>query len=52
MPKKYTVLINDDLDLRFRKTVFETKGMYKGNLTQAMEEAMNCWIKQNQKTQK
>jgi hypothetical protein len=44
MPKKLTVLINDELDERFRKAVFETKGMHKGNLTEALEEAMNCWI--------
>lgn len=44
MPKKITVLINDELDERFRRAVFETKGMHKGNLTEAIEEAMNCWI--------
>jgi hypothetical protein len=46
MPKKLTVLINDELDERFRRAVFEAKGMHKGNLTEALEEAMNCWIKQ------
>lgn len=46
MPKKYTFAINDDLDDRFRKAVFEAKGMHRGNLTEAMEEAMECWIKQ------
>lgn len=45
MPKKLTVLIKDDLDDRFRETVFKTKGMHKGNLTEALEEAMECWIK-------
>jgi hypothetical protein len=52
MPKKWTVLVNDNLDERFRKTVFETKGMHKGNLTEAIEEAMNCWIKQQEKKKK
>jgi hypothetical protein len=46
MPKKWTLLVNDELDEKFRKAVFETKGMHKGNLTEAMEEAMNCWIQQ------
>jgi len=53
MTKKYTVMINDDLDTKFRKAVFESKGMHKGNLTEAMEEAMNCWIRQQmEKTRK
>ncbi len=44
MPKKLTVLIKDDLDEKFRNTVFQRKGMHKGNITEAIEEAMNCWI--------
>ncbi len=46
MPKKWTVMINDKLDTDFRRAVFESKGMYKGNLTEALEEAMGCWIKE------
>jgi hypothetical protein len=49
MPKKWTLLIDDELDEKFRKAVFETKGMHKGNLTEAMEEAMHCWIEQQKK---
>lgn len=49
MPKKWTVIIDDELDENFRKAVFETKGMHKGNLTEAMEEAMRCWIEQQKK---
>lgn len=45
MPKKMTVMINDELDERFRKAVFEKKGMHKGNLTEAIEEAIECWIR-------
>lgn len=52
MPKKLTVLINDELDERFRRAVFETKGMHKGNLTEALEEAMNCWIKEQMQKKK
>jgi hypothetical protein len=44
MPKKLTVLIEDDLDEKFRETVFKTKGMHKGNITEAIEEAIDCWI--------
>jgi hypothetical protein len=44
MPKKLTVLLKDDLDEKFREAVFKTKGMHKGNITEAIEEAIQCWI--------
>jgi hypothetical protein len=39
-----TVLIDDNLDENFREEVFKRKGMKKGNLTEALEEAMLLWI--------
>jgi hypothetical protein len=45
MPKKLTVLIKDDLDEKFREAVFQRKGMHKGNITEAVEEAIDQWIK-------
>jgi hypothetical protein len=45
MPKKLTVLIDDKLDERFREAVFKKKGMHKGNITEAIEEAIDCWIR-------
>lgn len=44
MPKKLTVLLDDKLDEKFRKAVFKRKGMHKGNITEAVEEAMLLWI--------
>lgn len=44
MPKKLTVLIKDDLDEAFRNAVFKSKGMHKGNLSLAIEEAIEMWI--------
>jgi hypothetical protein len=41
---KMNVVLNDDLEEKFRKTVFERKGMKKGNISEALEEAINCWI--------
>ena len=52
MPKKWTVLVDDKLDDKFRKVVFETKGMHKGNLTEAVEEAIELWIKEKGKQQR
>ena len=42
---KIHLSIDDDLDDRFRLAVAKRKGMRKGNLTEAVEEAMRQWIK-------
>jgi hypothetical protein len=47
MPKKLTVLIDDKLDEKFRTAVFKKKGMHKGNITDAVEEALECWVREN-----
>jgi hypothetical protein len=52
MPKKLTVLIRDELDEQFRNAVFQSKGMHKGNLTEAIEEAIEYWIKKQEKQEK
>lgn len=44
MTKKITVLVDDKLDERFRRAVFERKGLHRGSMTQALEEAMLMWI--------
>jgi len=41
---KLNIKIKDKIDSKFRKEVFKRKGMKKGNLTQAVEEAMLMWI--------
>lgn len=42
---KLNVVISDEIDTKFRQEVFKRKGMKKGNLTEALEEAMALWIK-------
>jgi hypothetical protein len=49
MPKKLTVLIDDKLDEKFREAVFKTKGMHRGNITEAVEEALECWVRDQSK---
>jgi len=49
---KLTVLIKDELDERFREAVFKTKGMHRGNITEAIEEAIDLWIEKQTKTKK
>jgi len=41
---KLNVKIKNDVDVKFREEVFRRKGMKKGNLTEALEEAMLLWI--------
>ena len=44
MGKKLTVIVDDNLDKKFREAVFHRKGLKRGNLTDAVEEAMVLWI--------
>jgi len=41
---KLNVKIKDKIDHRFREVVFKRKGMKKGNLTEAVEEAILMWV--------
>jgi len=41
---KMNIVLDDALEEKFRKVVFERKGMKKGNISQALEEAIKCWI--------
>jgi hypothetical protein len=38
------VVINDKLEERFRRTIADTKGLRKGNISEALEEAIDMWI--------
>jgi len=39
--------LNDDLDKEFRNTVFRTKGMVRGNISEAIHEAIELWIREH-----
>ena len=41
---KLNLVIRDDLDEKFREAVYKRKGLKKGNLTDAIEEALELWI--------
>lgn len=49
---KLTVLIKNELDEKFRETVFKTKGMHRGNITEAIEEAIELWIRDETRKEK
>ncbi len=38
------VTIPDDLEREFREEIFKSKGMKKGNISKAVEEAIRLWI--------
>jgi len=38
------VILPDELEKKFRTEVFKRKGMKKGNITEAIEEAMILWV--------
>jgi uncharacterized Fe-S radical SAM superfamily protein PflX len=42
---KMNIVLTDELESKFRKTVYETKGYKKGNISEAIEEAIECWIR-------
>jgi len=43
---KINISLDAKLEERFRKTVYQRKGMKKGNLSEAFEEALERWIKE------
>jgi len=44
---KITLTLDDDVEKRFREEVFRRFGMKKGNIQQAIEDAIHVWIKTN-----
>ena len=43
---RINLIVPDDFEQRFREEVFKRKGMKRGNLTEAIIEAMDLWMKQ------
>ena len=46
---KMNIVLTDELEKKFRKTVYEKKGYKKGNISEAIEEAIDCWIEKQEK---
>jgi hypothetical protein len=44
---KMNVVLHDDIEERFRKAVFEKMGMKKGNISEALGEAIEAWINED-----
>jgi len=43
---KINISVDDKIEQDFRNEVFKRKGMKRGNISKAFEEAMKIWIKQ------
>ena len=43
------IIVPDDLEKQFRAEVFKRLGMKRGNITQAVQEAIENWIEQGEK---
>jgi len=43
---KINISVDDKIEENFRNEVFRRKGMKRGNISKAFEEAMKLWIKQ------
>jgi hypothetical protein len=41
-----SIVIDDDLDTKFRTAIAKNLGLKKGNIKIALEEAINMWIDQ------
>jgi len=41
---KMNIVLSDEVEEKFRKAVFERKGMKKGNISEALQEAIQQWM--------
>lgn len=44
------IILQDKTEERFRKAVADYKGFKKGNLSEALEEAIDLWIRQKSRS--
>jgi len=43
------VILPDELEKEFREWIYRSKGMRKGNITEAVKEAIRIWIEEEKK---
>jgi hypothetical protein len=49
---KMNIVLDDNTEERFRKAVADNKGMKKGNISEALEEAIDLWIMEQARIRK
>ena len=45
---RINIVLSDELEDRFRKEVAKSKGLKKGNIGKAIEEALMLWLETDQ----
>lgn len=45
---KINLVVSDELEKRFRDAVYKKFGLKRGNITKAVDEALEEWIVKNQ----
>lgn len=43
------IVLTEECEKKFRKAVYERKGYKKGNISDAIEEAIELWLEQEEK---
>jgi hypothetical protein len=49
---RLNLVVDEDLEQKFRRAVFERYGMKKGNIQKAVEEALGEWMDKQKKDRK
>jgi Arc/MetJ-type ribon-helix-helix transcriptional regulator len=49
---KVTLVLDDKLEERFREAIFKSKGMKRGNMSEAFHEAIELWIESKKEEKK
>jgi hypothetical protein len=49
---RINLVLDEDLEQKFRNAVFQKYGMKKGNIQKAVEEALGEWIEAQRKERK
>jgi hypothetical protein len=50
--RKMNIKLGDDTEERFRKAASNSKGMKKGNISIAIEEAIDLWIEEQKRKER
>ena len=49
---KMNIVLDDETERKFREAVFKAKGMKKGNISKALEEAIEQWMTATNRNEK
>lgn len=44
---KINIILSDEIEKKFRQAVFKVKGMKKGNISEAIEDAIKEWMEKH-----